>query len=263
MKFEELLVKAMPLIKAVLTVIIGFIIVGYLKRIVRKILNARNLDKSFVSFVVKSIGVVGNTVVILSALTSLGISTTGLVAALSAAVVAIGVALKDSLGNIAGGILLLISPRFATGDFIDVEGDSGSVTKIDLLHTTIKTPDNKIVSIPNGVLINSHITNYSEEKTRRVDITLSVPYSADTSELRCALEAEMEKHPKTLKQEVAPMARVMTYGQSSVDFVCRAWCESDDYWDVYFDLQESFRAVLKEKGLDIPFNQLDVHIVKD
>ena len=171
-------------------------------------------------------------------LNTIGISTNGVLAALSAAALAVAVALKDSLGNVAGGILMLISPRFLSGDYIEAGGDEGTVVGVDLLHTTIRTADNKLVSIPNGVLINSHITNYTREEKRRVDITLPVSYDADIEKTKKIIFDVILRHSLVLSEPEKPMARVMKYSESSVDIIMRCWCNTSDYWNVYFDLTE-------------------------
>ena len=197
-------------------------------------------------------------------LSALGISTTGLLAALSAVAVGVGVALKDSLSNIAGGILLLVSPRFLTGDYIESEGDGGTVINVDLLHTTVRTPDGRQVSIPNGVLISSHIVNYSREKYRRMELNFSVPYSADIQLVKRLILETISRHQ--LIQEGAseapdvPFVRVGGYEASAVRVTARAWCQSQHYFTIYYDLMEQVRDVLKENAIDIPFNQLEVHV---
>ena len=179
--FEKLKGYFPLILNAVLILIIGHFIIAYIVKIIKRACMKANSDTSFISFVSKTVNIILHMIVVLSALNTLGISTTGLVAAFSAAVVAVGLALKDSLGNIAGGVLLLVSPRFLTGDFIEASGDSGTVVKVDLLHTTIRTVDNRQISIPNGLLINSHIINYSGEEKRRVDIKFSISYDADVN----------------------------------------------------------------------------------
>lgn len=267
MKFNIDMEKALqigfPFIKALLILLIGHFVIVYIKKIVKHPLKKKNVDESFADFLLKTISTVLHTVVVLSALSTIGISTSGLIAALSAAVVAIGVALKDSLGNVAGGILLLISPRFATGDFIEANDDSGTVLKVDLLHTTIRTADNKQVSIPNGVLINSHITNYSTEDKRRVDIEFPIPYSADVEKAKSIIMDEIKKHECIINEPEKPLVRVLSYGDSAVNIVVRSWTKTEDYWTVYFDLTESVRKALESNAISMPFNRLDVSIIKE
>lgn len=249
----------LPIIKVVAIIVIGHILIVYSVKLVKRGFEKSKLDPSLTSFLTKTIRIVLYILVAVSALGSVGISTTGIIAALSAAGLAVAVALKDSLSNVAGGILLLVAPRFSTGDFIEAGGDSGTVVKVDLLHTLIRTVDNRQVSIPNGVLINSHITNYSREAIRRVDISFQISYESDSQRAKeIALEA-IRAHSCALC-EPEPMARVSGYSDSAVDIVTRTWCKSEDYWTLYFDLMEKVRAAFEENGISIPYKQLDVHI---
>ena len=262
MDYEKILSVSMPFIKAGLILLVGHIIIVYIVKLIKRGFWKSSMDESLAKFLAKAINITLHSLICLSAISSLGISTTGLVAALSAGVVAVGVALKDSLGNIAGGILLLISPRFVTGDYIETENDGGTVISVDLLHTTIRTPDNKQVSIPNGVLINSHITNYSREQNRRVDITVPIPYEADIEAAKQIIKQTVSKHSLILVGFEEPLVRVSGYGDSAVNVIARGWCKTADYWTVYFDLTEQIRANLKEHGMDIPYNKLDITVNK-
>lgn len=197
--------------------------------------------------------------VVVAGLNSIGVSTSGIVAALSAGAVAVAVALKDSLSNVAGGILLLLSPRFATGDYIAAGGDEGTVLTVDLLHTTVLTFDKRQVSIPNGVLINSHITNYSREESRRVEVNFPISYEADMETAKRVASETIGNHPLVLT-DPEPFVRVGGYEDSSVKLVIRVWCKTEDYWTVYYDLMEQIRVAFDKNGIEIPFNQLDVHI---
>jgi len=250
----------LPIIKVAAIIIIGHFIIVYAIKLIKRWFDKSKLDPSLVSFLTKTIKIVLYVLVIVSALGSIGISTTGIIAALSAAGLAVAVALKDSLSNVAGGILLLIAPRFSTGDFIEAGGDSGTVVKVDLLHTLVRTPDNRQISIPNGVLINSHIANYSREAIRRVDITFQISYESDIERAKEVALKTICAHSCTLTEPNAPMVRVSGYGDSAVDIVTRTWCKSEDYWTIYFDLVEQVRESFEANDISIPYNQLDVHI---
>lgn len=249
-----------PLAKMVMILIIGHVIAVYIVKIIKRAFDRSHIDDSLAVFLLKTIKIVLNILVILSALNTVGVSTNGVLAALSAAAVAVAIALRDSLSNVAGGILLLISPRFLSGDYISAGGDEGTVVRVDLLHTTVRTIDNKLVSIPNGVLINSHITNYTREEKRRVDIDFPVSYEADIEKTKQIIYSVISRHPLVLSEPEEPMVRVMKYNDSSVDIITRSWCNTPDYWTVYFDLTEQVRAELGKNGITIPYNQLDVNI---
>lgn len=261
--FEKILKLALPFVKMLLILIIGHFLIVYLLKLTKKGLNRSSLDDSLKKFLLKTLNILMHLFVILSALNTIGISTTGLLAALSAAAVAVAVGLKDSLGNVAGGILLLISPRFSTGDYIETESNSGTVVSVDLLHTTIKTFDNRQISIPNGILINSNITNYSKEPIRRVDITFPIPYEVDVKKAEEIIVKTILTHPLVLKEPAEPLAKVSSYGDSAVNIVTKSWCDNKDYWTVYYDLTEQVREALEKEGISFPYNKLDVHIVND
>lgn len=260
MTFAKLWGYAVPFAKMLLILVIGHIIIVYIQKLFRHSLDKSKLDPSLIRFTDKAINIILHLLLVISALTTIGVSTTGLVAAFSAVAVGVSVALKDSLSNVAGGILLLISPRFSTGDYISVSGDEGTVIGVDLLHTTILTIDNKQVSIPNGILINSHIINYSRENNRRVDLLFPISYEADINKAKQLAIDTIENHPLTLREPEEPFARVKSYGDSAVNLLTRAWCKTENYWDVYYDLTENIREAFEENGISIPFNQLDVHI---
>lgn len=252
-----------PFIKMALILLIGHLIIGYVVKLLDKAISKSKLDASLIKYILKATNIVLHVFIILSALNSIGISTTGLLAALSAAAVGIALALKDSLGNVAGGILLLISPRFSTGDYVSAGGSEGTVTAVDLLHTTVLTVDSRQVSIPNGVLINSHIINYSCENKRRVDIAFSVDYGTDIEKAKKVIFDTISAHPLVVKEPSAPFVRVSGYEDSAITIATRSWCATADYWNVYFDLLEQVKTALDANGINIPYNQLDIHIKKE
>ena len=249
-----------PILKVCLILLIGHFITVYVVKMFRRMFEKGKMDISLSNFLTKTINIAMHVMVVLVTLNTIGISTTGLLAALSAVAVAVSVALKDSLSNVAGGILLLISPRFVSGDYILAGGDEGTVERVDLLHTTMRTIDNKVVSIPNGVLINSHITNYTRESKRRVDITFSISYEADIENVKSIIRNVLKNHPLVLNEPDEPMVRVMKYSDSAVEVITRSWCNTPDYWTVYFDLMENVRGELERNGITIPYNQIDVHV---
>ena len=258
---QTIWIYTQPFIKMLLIFIIGHYVIKYILRVLRKAFKRTTLDASFISIILKTANVLFHTIIVLSALSSIGVSTTGMLAALSAAGVAIAVALKDSLSNVAGGILLLISPRFATGDFIEVEEVKGTVVNVDLLHTTIKSFDNKLIYIPNGTLVNSHIINCTQAETRRLDITFCVPYNCDVELAKKIIYDTINSHPLALNEPALPLVRVSGYGESAVNIATKTWCKSENYWDLNYDIIESVRKKLNENGIEIPFNKLDVTII--
>lgn len=259
--FKTVCDYAWPFVKAILLFVIGHYVLKGLLYIPKRALNKTKLDKSLINILVKSLEVIGNAIIIISALNIVGIPTTGLLAALSAVAVGIALALKDSLSNIAGGILLLVSPRFVTGDYIGVDGDEGFVTDIHLLHTTIKTYDNRKITFSNGVVLNSKVTNFTWEGKRRIDMQFPVSYSADVEKAKSIIKNIVANQPCILSEEEGQRyIRVGEYKDSSVIIHVYVWIKQEDYWDVYYDLTEQIREKLQENAITIPFNQLDVHI---
>ena len=250
----------LPVIKAAVIAVAGYFLIELLAKLLNKFFDKSRLDLSLTKFLTKAVKITLYCIIGITVLNTVGISTTGLLAALSAAAVGIALALKDSLSNIAGGILLLVSPRFATGDFIEVAGEAGTVMQVDLMHTTLRTLDNRWVVIPNGNMINSQLINYSKEETRRVDLSFSISYEDNAELAKELIIKTAAAHPLVLKEPDTPFARVGSYSAHSVDITARAWCKASDYWNVHFDLLEQVRTAFKENGISIPFEQLDVHI---
>ena len=257
--FEKVWAAAWPYLKMALILAAGYFIIMYIVKLLKKGFGKSKLDASLAKFITKTIKVILYFFVIIMALNSIGVSTTEIVTMLSLAAAALTVVLKDSISNVMGGILLLVSPRFSTGDYISVGNDEGTVVSVDLLHTTVVTYDKRQISIPNNVLINSNITNYTREKTRRVDLVFPISYEADPNTAKNAALEAVQNNPLALA-EPEPFIRVKGYGDSSVELAVKVWCKTEDYWTVYFDLTEEIRAAFDRNDVSIPFNQLDVHI---
>lgn len=250
----------LPIIKMLLILVIGHFAIVFLLKAMKKALSKSDIDRSIIRFSVKTANIILHILILLSALNTIGVSTNGILATFSAAAIAVSLALKDSLSNVAGGILLLISPCFSTGDYISANGEAGTVLSIDLLHTRIQTVDGKIVNMPNGVLINQSIVNFTGNGLRRVDIIFPIPYEIDVEVAKNAAMEVLKSNEMVLTEPEAPFARVKDYGDSAVNILVRAWCEGKNYWALYFDLTEQVREKFGQNGIDIPFNQLDVHI---
>lgn len=253
MTWEKVWAFILPLINAAVVCVIGYALVQILVRIVSRPFTRARLDESLVRFVRKAVKVIGYVLVFTTALGTLGVPITSLAAMLSGAALAIGVALKDSLSNVAGGILLLFIPRFVTGDYIATEGDEGTVLSVDLMHTTIQAPDNKRISIPNGVLANSHITNYSHEKTRRLEILMPLAYEADVEAAKKLAGDIAARHPLVKSEPEAPFVRLRSYSEHTMGLSVRVWCDSADYWTVHYDLTEQLHAAFAEGGIALPY----------
>lgn len=249
-----------PFVKMAVMLLVGHLLIKYAMKVVSKAFGKSKLDPSLVKYCSKAATIALYIFLLLAALESIGVSTTSIVASMTAAVVAVGVALKDSLSNVAGGVWLLFSPRFATGDYIAASGNEGTVVAVELFHTTLQSPDGKTISIPNGVLINSHIVNYSHEQKRRVEILFPIPYEADVEVAKKLARDIIAKHPLVVTTPEDIFVRVRSYGDSAVNLMIRAWCKNEDYWNVYYDLIEQIRATFEANGISIPYNQLEVRL---
>ena len=190
-----------------------------------------------------------------------GIDTSGLAALLAAGGVTIGLAVNGALGNIAGGVLIIVTRPFRLDDYIEVAGYSGTVEDIRLVSTRLRTPDNKVVIVPNGTASSAVVVNYSAKDTRRIDLTFPIGYNDDRPHAQKVL-LELCKKKKTVLKDPAPMVRVMTNGANAVELIVRVWVRSADYWSTYFDLVEDGKTTLDAAGIKIPFQQVDVHITE-
>lgn len=249
---------------ALLLLFISFRIVTIVcRRIEKRALNGKHkADKTLTKTLLYIAKIVLKTVIVVCLIGYLGIDTSGVTALIASLGVGVGLAVNGALSNFAGGALLLITRPFKVDDYIEVGEYSGTVEDIRMTQTRIKTSDNKTIYIPNGTLSTSSIVNYSEKDIRRVDITFSIGYANDFEEAKSIISSIIEAHELALK-DPAPFVRVSEHGASSVNIVTRVWVKSADYWTVHFDLLESVKKAFDEKGIEIPFNQLDVHVKKD
>jgi len=248
-------------VQALIVFIIGKWLVTKVSIFAGKALKHSNMDKMLIDFIQSLMNWALLLVVIIAALSQLGIDTTSLIALLGAAGLAIGLALKDSLSNFAAGVMLLIFRPFKPGDFISAAGIEGIVEKIHIFTTTLLTPDNKESIIPNAAVYGGVITNYSARETRRVDMVFGIGYGDDIKKAKEVLMKIISSHDKTLAQP-SPLVAVSELGDSSVNFTVRSWCNTADYWSVYFDCHEQVKIAFDETGISIPFPQMDVHMNK-
>lgn len=246
---------------AIAIFVIGKMIAKAIARLFEKSLEAKKVDKAvggFVSSIVYSLMMVA---IVLMALSQVGVETTSFIAILGAAGLAVGLALQGSLSNFASGVLIIILKPFKAGDFVEAGGVAGSIEKIEIFSSVIKTPDNKVIIVPNSAITGSPITNYSREKTRRVDLVIGVGYDADLKQTKELLTTVVTAHSKVLKSP-APTIAVSELADSSVNFVVRPWANTPDYWAVYFDLTEQIKIALDDANINIPYPQMDVHLNK-
>lgn len=242
--------------------IIGKALAKWVSNIIQKLMTGKGVEPIVASFVGSIIYGLGLVAVVIAAMSQVGINTTSLVAVIGAAGLAVGLALQGSLSNFASGVLIIILRPFKAGDYVEAGGVSGSVTEIQLFSTTLKTPDNKVVIVPNAAITGDSITNYSAEETRRVDLVVGISYDANIKEAKEVLTKIVEADERILKDPAYTIA-VSELADSSVNLVVRPWVKSSDYWGVYFDLTENIKLKLDEAGIGIPYPQMDVHVHKN
>ncbi len=247
------------LITAILILIIGLMVAKRIAKMTGKLLEKRKFDDSLRGFLVSMVGISLKILVIISALTSLGMEMTSFVALIGAAGLAVGMAFSGTLGNFAGGIMILIFRPYKNGDYVEAQGESGVVTDIQIFNTIILTVDNKTIIVPNGAMANGNITNYSTQEQRRVDFTVGIGYGDDYDKAKAVLTKFINEDSKILK-DPEPFIGLGELADSSVNITLRVWCSSADYWDVYFKMNERIYKEFGGEGLNIPYPQMDVHV---
>jgi len=249
----------LKLIGAIVILIVGRIVAGWARRITRKTLERGNVDATLVPFLSKGVYFLLLAVVAIFVLSAFGIQTASLVAVLGAAGLAVGLALQGTLGNFAAGVMLLLFRPFKVGDVIDAGGTTGSVLEIGIFGTTLKSPDNVKLVIPNGQVYGQTIKNFNGFDTRRVDLVVGISYDDDIGAAIETIRRTVAADDRVLAEPETQIA-VSNLGDSSVDLVVRPWCAASDYWAVRFDLTRSIKEELEAAGCSIPYPQTDVHL---
>ena len=251
---------------SLLILLISFKLINVLaRRIQKKLQNNPKNDKTLVK-TISYIFKLGMKIVVAICLVGyLGIDTSGLTALVTSLGVCAGLAVNGALSNLAGGIIILFTRPFKVDDYIEALLDTtvaGTVEDIQIVCTKLRTPDNKVIYVPNGTLSNANIINYSEKELRRVDFTFSISYDNDVELAKALVRTVCDAHNMVL-DDPEPFVRVSEYGQSSVNLTARVWVRSEDYWTVKFDILESVKKLFDESEITIPYNQLDVHVKQD
>ena len=252
---------APKVVLAIVTLLIGLWVIKVLVRGVGKGLDRSKVDESLKKFLGSVISVILKILLLISVASMVGIETTSFVAIMGAAGLAVGLALQGSLANFAGGVLILLFKPFKIGDFIDAQGYTGSVKEIQIFNTILKTSDNKTIIIPNGGLSSGSITNFSVESTRRVDMTFGIGYSDDIKKAKEVLNSIVNSDERVIK-DPEPLIVVSELADSSVNFAVKTWVKAEDYWGLYFDMQEKVKLEFDKQGISIPFPQQDVYLYK-
>lgn len=256
---ELVITYGIKVLAAIAIFIIGKMVANWVRKLVVKVMKKADVDQIIIGFTSSIAYIAMLAFVVVAALGQLGIQTTSFIAILGAAGLAIGLALQGSLANFAAGFLMIIFRPFKVGDVVEAAGVTGKVNAIHIFTTTLTTPDNKTIIIPNAKLGGDNIINYSTQATRRVDLTVGVSYDADLKEVRAILEDIVSKDERILSDPAHQIA-VAELADNSVNFVVRVWVESADYWDVFFDATESVKLRLDQAGIGIPYPQRDVHV---
>ncbi|MBT9547189.1 MAG: mechanosensitive ion channel [Candidatus Sericytochromatia bacterium] len=256
---ESAALYSMRFLGALLILVLGLWASKRLSRILREILSKTQLDQTFISFIGNMLRVVLTAVVFLAALSSMGVPTTSVLALLGTAGLAVALALKDSLNNVAAGFSLMILRPFRVGDYVEVGGVGGSVSGITLFHTLLNTADNRWIAMPNAKLLADTIVNFSRNASRRIDLIVDVSYSSDLKKAKELLWEVIRADERILK-EPEPVVAVSDLANSSVQFVVRPWAPTPEYWNVRFDLIEAIKLRFDAEGIVIPFPQREVHL---
>jgi len=243
---------------AVVIYIAGRFIINLINRLVRQMLERKNVDATIQSFLKSFVSILLNLLLVITVVSALGINTTSFAALLASFGVAAGMALSGNLQNLAGGLIILLFKPFKVGDMIEAQGVLGIVKEIQIIHTILQTPDNKEIFVPNGSLSSGSITNYSKMETRRVDFTVSVEYGTDVEKVTNALRDIADADSRVLKDPQAFIA-LSGLADSSVNFTFRVWVKGTDYWPVYFDLNKQIYEEFNRQDIKFPFPQLQIH----
>lgn len=252
-------------LKVVLLAVVLLLVCLIVKRVILSVLGKglkhSHIEKSFHTFIRSAINIVLWFVTIMIVAQSLGINTTSLLTLIGIAGLAISLSVQDSLSNLAGGITILGTKPFTVGDYVEIGGTAGTVLQIGMIHTRLNTLDNCRIVIPNSTVVTSQVNNYSTEGSRRVDLTFSASYEAPVETVKETLMEIMNGHEKVLSQP-APFARLSKYDDSGIEYTVRAWCKNADYWDVHFDILEQVKTAFDEKGIAMPYPQMEVTLKK-
>ena len=259
---EFIALYGLNIVGAIVILVLGRIVAGIVKKIIRSIMTKNKVEETLTSFVTSISYFAMMTFVLIAAINKLGIQTASFVAILGAAGLAVGLALQGSLSNFAAGVLMIIFKPLKVGDYVEAGGAAGAVEEVGIFTTIIKTPDNKKVIVPNSGVTGGNITNYSANPVRRVDIVAGVSYGDDIDKVKKVL-SEIQAEDERILKDPAPMIGLVELGDSSVNFTVRSWVKTADYWNVFFDTQEKIKKRFDAEGISIPFPQQDVHIISE
>jgi small conductance mechanosensitive channel len=249
------------LLLAIVVLLIGLWLIKILVKAFKKVLENAGTEVSLQKFLSSLVSVLLKALLLISVASMIGIATTSFVAILGAAGLAIGLALQGSLANFAGGVLILLFKPFKVGDFINAQGQAGTVHAIQVFNTILKTPDNKTIIIPNGPLSNGTVINFTTESQRRVDLTFGINYTNDIQKAKAIFKKIAESEARILKTP-APEFLISDLSESAVNFEVRLWCKTDDYWNVWYDTKEKVKLAFDKEGITIPIPK-QIHVYQE
>ncbi|MEM1263151.1 MAG: mechanosensitive ion channel domain-containing protein [Pseudomonadota bacterium] len=259
-QFQPMVVDAaIALVKAIAFFVIGRWVAKAVTKAVKKAMARSDVEDTLETFVGNIVYTVLMAAVLLGVISTLGVEVTSLVALLGAAGLAVGLALQGSLSNFAAGVLIILFKPYRVGDYIEAAGVAGSVESLQIFTTVLKTPDNKVVIVPNSQVTDGVITNYSTNDTRRLDLIAGVSYSDDLDKVRNVLTEIIDESQYVLDTP-APTIAVSELADSSVNFVVRPWVKTADYWNAHFTITETIKKRFDAEGISIPFPQQDVYV---
>jgi small conductance mechanosensitive channel len=256
---ELIMVYGPKLLLTIIVLVVGLWIINRLVKVMAKGMERSNMEATLARFLQSLVGIGLKALLLISVASMVGIATTSFIAVLGAAGLAVGLALQGSLGNFAGGALILMFRPYKVGDYITAQGVSGTVMAIQIFNTILKTPDNVRIIVPNGPMSSGIITNFSAEETRRLDFVFGIGYGDDVKQARQIIMSIMKDEPKIF-DDPEPQVLLSNLGESSVDLTVRTWVNAGDYWPMKFELTEKVKAAFDREGISIPFPQRDVHL---
>lgn len=249
------------LLRVALTVVVGWLVIRLMMRMLDRMLDRSKTVSAIKVYIRSAVRILLWSLLALMLAGTLGIEVTSIIAMLSVAGLAVSLALQNTLSNLAGGLVLLVSKPFVVGDYVEADGVSGTISAIALSYTTFVTPDNKEIFVPNSQLSSAKIVNYNALGKRRMDLTFTASYDAPTAQVRSAIQEVLDAVPGIM-EDPAPAIYLSEYQSSSIQYLVRLWTPSDDYWNVYYAVLEGVRESFGRHGVEMTYDHLNVHIVE-
>ena len=250
------------IVLAIVVYVAGRFLIKLINRLMLRTFTRRKVELSVQTFLKSFVNILLTIVLVVSVISVLGINTTSIAALLASAGVAVGMALSGNLQNLAGGLIILVFKPYRVGDYIEAQGTQGTVREIQIFHTIITRPDSTLAYVPNGAMSSGLITNYSRNELRRLDLVVGVDYGVDVGRVEQVTRRIVE-HNSMVLADPAPFIAVDALADSSVNVLVRVWCKTPDYWTLYYDLRRSIYDTYNREGIDFPFPQQTVHLVKE